>query len=296
MRDALAQGVIERFGADPNCFFLTVDVGFNSLEPVRAAFGSRFINVGVAEQNLIGVAAGLAREGLRVFCYSIAPFLYARPFEQIRNDLGFTGLPVCLVGNGGGYAYGVMGPSHHALEDCAVMQAVGIRTLVPAFDRDVPHLIADLSGPTYLRLGHDECPSDFTPAPYSPWRKLLEGEAGVMVALGPLGGIALQAFAKVPAKLRPAVWAVTELAPSLIPDAFWREIEDRRVWVCEEHVALGGLGMMLAHAILSRGARPSAFVHRTAVGYPRGRYGSQSYHRAQCGLDLAGLKAEFGLP
>ena len=79
--------------------------------------GSRFINAGVSEQNMVSVAAGLARSGLRPWTYSIAPFLYARPFEQIRNDVCFHHLPVILVGNGGGYGYGVMGSSHHALED-----------------------------------------------------------------------------------------------------------------------------------------------------------------------------------
>jgi len=92
--------------------FMTGDLGFMALEPVREAFGGRFINAGVAEQNMISVAAGLAKTGLEVWAYSIAPFCYARPFEQIRNDVCLHRLPVHLVGNGGGYGYGVMGSTH----------------------------------------------------------------------------------------------------------------------------------------------------------------------------------------
>ena len=77
--------------------FLTGDLGFMALEPLQAALGHRFINAGVAEQNMMSVAAGLSREGFEVWAYSIAPFCYARPFEQIRNDIAFHGLPVRLV-------------------------------------------------------------------------------------------------------------------------------------------------------------------------------------------------------
>ena len=84
-------------------------MGYQALEPLRESLGERFINAGVAEQNMVSVAAGLAKTGLQPWVYSIAPFVYARPFEQIRNDVCLHDLPVRLVGNGGGYAYGVMG-------------------------------------------------------------------------------------------------------------------------------------------------------------------------------------------
>src|SRR5436305_12930222 len=100
--------------ADPRFVFLTGDLGFKALEPLRAMMGKRFINAGVAEQNMISVAAGLARAGMRPWAYSIAPFIYARPFEQTRNDVCLHKLPVVLIGNGGGYGYGVMGATHPA--------------------------------------------------------------------------------------------------------------------------------------------------------------------------------------
>ena len=120
MRDMLCAALVARSACD-DMVFLTGDLGFAALEPLRDAMGPRFINCGVAEQNMVSVAAALASEGLEVWVYSIAPFCYARPFEQIRNDICLHRLPVRLLGNGGGFGYGVMGATHHAVEDCGVL-------------------------------------------------------------------------------------------------------------------------------------------------------------------------------
>ena len=89
--------------SDSDFVFLTGDLGFMALEPLKQAIGTRFINAGVAEQNMVSVAAGLALERMNPWVYSIAPFCYARPFEQVRNDICQHDLPVKFVGNGGGY-------------------------------------------------------------------------------------------------------------------------------------------------------------------------------------------------
>lgn len=290
MRNAFASTMISQLNRD-DCFFLTGDLGFMALEEVRTAFGGRFINAGVAEQNMIGVAAGLAREGFTVFAYSIAPFCYARPYEQIRNDICMARLPVCLVGNGGGYAYGYMGPTHHALEDCAAMNALGVRTLVPAFDEDISTVLADISSPTYLRLGYDCRPTGTTVPAYAPWRQVLHGGRGALAVLGPLVGEAWRALQDLSASERPAVWAVTEFTAESVPEAFWAQADGGDLFVVEEHVAAGGLGMHLALGIAKRGMRAARFVHRHACGYPTGRFGSQAFHRALCGLDASGIRA-----
>lgn len=290
MRNVFSTTVLSQCNKD-DYFFLTGDLGFMALEEVKAAFGSRFINAGVAEQNMIGVAAGLAREGFKVFAYSIAPFCYARPFEQIRNDVCLARLPVCLVGNGGGYAYGHMGPTHHALEDCAAMNALGVRVLAPAFDDDIPAMLADLSLPTYLRLGYDVRPNGADIPQYAAWRQVLNGNQGAIAALGPLAGVAWQALLDVPVDNRPAVWAVTEFNSDAIPEAFWAQVAGKRLFVTEEHVAAGGLGMHVALAMAFHGIHVSSFIHRHALGYPTGRFGSQAFHRAQCGLDVEGVRA-----
>lgn len=294
MRNAFASAVIsEASGADH--FFLTGDLGFMALENIRDVMQERFVNCGVSEQNMISVAAGLAREKFRVFAYSIAPFCYARPFEQIRNDICLTQLPVCVVGNGGGYAYGHMGPTHHALEDCAVMAAIGMRVLVPAFDEDLAVILRDRwTGPTYLRLGYDVRPKDTTAPAYAPWRLVLSGKRGVVVALGPLAGLAWSAFASLDEKKRPAVWAVTELPLTPIPDALCHSIsEGDDLIVLEEHVAQGGVGMHLLYELVQRGFSPHRFVHHHAQGYPSGRYGSQNFHRTECGLDEQTIRNIF---
>jgi len=288
MRNVFADAVISRYSQE-ECFFLTGDLGFMALEELAASFGQRFVNAGVAEQNMVSVAAGLARENFKVFVYSIAPFSYARPYEQIRNDICLPMLPVCLVGNGGGYAYGHMGPTHHALEDCAAMNALGVRVLVPAFDDDIPSMLANFSSPTYLRLGYDVRPEGEEVLPYAPWRQVLEGEQGAIAALGPLAGIAWQALLDLPQAERPAVWAVTEFDPDVIPDEFWGQVEGKALFVMEEHVAQGGLGMNITLAMTHRGVQVSHFAHRHALGYPSGRFGSQGFHRGESGLDINGV-------
>ena len=159
--------------------FLTGDLGFKALEPLREAAGAHFINAGVAEQNMVSVAAGLARTGLQPWVYSIAPFVYARPYEQIRNDVCFHNLPVKLVGNGGGYGYGVMGSTHHALEDYGALLCLqNMHVFVPAFSADVPAIVdklLDFPYPAYFRLGASEEPKGLELPAYAPWRKLLSG-------------------------------------------------------------------------------------------------------------------------
>src|SRR5204862_8024045 len=108
----------------PHFVFLTGDLGFAALENVVSALKDRFINMGVCEQNMVSVAAGLAQQGLTPLCYSIAPFAVFRPYEQIRLDVALHNLNVKIVGNGGGFGYGIMGASHHALEDTAVLSVL----------------------------------------------------------------------------------------------------------------------------------------------------------------------------
>ncbi|AWM87684.1 transketolase family protein [Microvirga sp. 17 mud 1-3] len=291
MRNAFASTLIEQCN-HPDQFFLTGDLGFMALEGVRAAFGQRFINMGVAEQNMVGVAAGLVREGLKAFVYSIAPFCYARPFEQIRNDICLGRLPVCLVGNGGGYAYGHMGPTHHALEDCAAMTALGVRVLVPAFDEDIPAMLRFIGGPTYLRLGYDARPKGTAVPTYEPWRLVLDGDRGAIVALGPLAGLAWGALERIERSKRPAVWAVSELPLTSVPDDILKHARDGRpVIVVEEHVAAGGLGMQFSHFLATHNKPIRRFVHRYAHGYPTERFGSQAYHRRISGLDQEAILA-----
>ncbi len=295
MRTAFCDAMVTRAGERGTVFF-TGDLGFMALEPLRQAMGARFINAGVAEQNMISVAAGVASTGEQCWAYSIAPFVYGRPFEQIRNDVCLHDADVKLVGNGGGYGYGVMGASHHALEDYGVLLALGnMRVYVPAFADDLPPITARMARdphPGYLRLGRCEKPAGFVPPPYAPWRRLLEGEAGVLIVVGPnAGGIVAAALPR-PAALRPEVWVVSELplAVAPMPPACRDRIAATGcLHVLEEHVEQGSVGHMLAAALLGAGVAPREFRHHHARGYPSGRYGSQGFHRRESGLDPAAV-------
>jgi transketolase len=296
MRDRACQSWVALAQREDRFVFLTGDLGFHALEPLREALGERFINAGVAEQNMVSVAAGLASQGLAAWVYSIAPFCYARPYEQIRNDVCQHGLPVKLVGNGGGYGYGAMGATHHALEDYGSLVVLpGMRALVPAFRDDVEPAIAALTamaGPGYLRLGRCEAPAGWTPPAFAQWRCLLAGERGVVVVVGPLVGPLVAALLERAEAERPAVWALGGLpvASAEIPTDLLTEIErSGALLVAEEHVATGGAGESIARCLLERGVGVARFEHVCARGYPSGRYGSQAWHRRECGLDASSL-------
>ena len=128
MRDVLIEKIHERMKDDENIFFLSADLGAPQLDKLRTDHKDRFINVGIAEQNLVNIAAGLALEGFTVYAYAIATFLSMRAFEQIRNNLSLLGqtrkINVNLIGVGGGLSYDVAGPSHHCLEDISVIRTL----------------------------------------------------------------------------------------------------------------------------------------------------------------------------
>src|SRR5262249_32417882 len=169
---------IENFGRNESRFiFLTGDLGFAALENVQAALQERFVNMGVCEQNMISVAAGLAQQGLMPACYSIAPFAVFRPYEQIRVDLSLHNMNVKIVGNGGGYGYGIMGATHHALEDIAVVSTLQhVVCFIPLCNSDVEGACEALFryvGPSYLRLGFGVWPDDAAKLQaFGPIRKL----------------------------------------------------------------------------------------------------------------------------
>jgi transketolase len=295
MRDELCRELLGRSG-DERMVFLTGDLGFMALEPLRDAMGPRFINCGVAEQNMVSVAAALSYEGLEAWTYTIAPFCYARAFEQIRNDVCLHGLPVKLLANGGGYAYGVMGPTHHALEDYGILLTLpNMTAFVPAFTEDISETLeraGDLSGPAYIRLGRGEKPQGEVPPAYAPWRRLLDGRAGVMIAVGPLAGSAWGVLRQLDPASRPALWAVSELPieanppPSELTDALRRT---RRLAVVEEHVAHGGVGQAMCRWVIEAEIGLDRFRHLHAAPRPGSTYGSQVFLRRRSGLDPEGI-------
>ncbi len=303
MRQQLCDALVARAASNLDMIFITGDLGFMALEPLRAAMGERFINAGVAEQNMISVSAGLAAQGFEVWVYSIAPFCYARPFEQIRNDIAFHGLPVNLIGNGGGYGYGVMGPTHHAIEDYGVLLTLpNLDVLVPVFDEDVVAAVARaaaLRRAVYLRLGRGEPPKGYAVPAYAPWRRLTSGGGAQVVAVGPLAGTYVAAFDALPPDERPNLWAVAELRldDGAVPGALLDGIAGgATLVVVEEHVAHGGFASDLLLYLAGRGVAPRAFRHLHALAHHYPRYGSQPYLRALSKLDPDSVVAAVRTP
>jgi transketolase len=160
VRKAFVETVNALAANDERIVLLTADIGFNALEPFATKYPDRFFNVGVAEQNMIAVATGLAEAGFRPYCYSIASFAVLRPYEFIRNGPILHALPVRIVGMGGGLEYGSNGLSHYSLEDLALLRTqAGISIFAPADSRQTRRIIehtADLPGPIYYRLEKDD--------------------------------------------------------------------------------------------------------------------------------------------
>ncbi|MEM0134545.1 MAG: transketolase C-terminal domain-containing protein [Thermoplasmatales archaeon] len=172
MRNAFINALTYICENDENTILLTGDLGFGVFEKFKERFPKQYLNAGVAEANMVGMAAGLAMSGMRVYVYSIAPFLVYRAFEQIRDDVCYHNLPVRIIGVGGGLAYGNAGPTHHATEDIALMTAIPNMTVVcPGDPIEVEKALLDsftVKGPIYFRLNrsgdsviHDNAKIDF---------------------------------------------------------------------------------------------------------------------------------------
>ncbi len=157
MRNAFIEHLIAKMADDESIFLIVGDLGYSVVEPLVERYPDRFLNAGVAEQNMTAVACGLAREGYQVFTYSIANFTTLRCLEQIRNGVCYHHLPVCVVSVGGGYMYGYLGPTHHATEDIGILRTLpGMRVFVPFSQRSAQLALDEVlqyPGPAYIRLG-----------------------------------------------------------------------------------------------------------------------------------------------
>jgi transketolase len=291
---------IENFGRSETRFiFLTGDLGFGALENVQNALQERFINMGVCEQNMISVAAGLSQQGLLPLCYSIAPFAVFRPYEQIRLDVALHGLNVKIVGNGGGYGYGIMGASHHALEDVAALSALqNFRCFIPLCNSDVDgacNALFRYRGPSYLRLGFGVWPSSIGELEgFAPIRKLVGGRiAQPKATVAGLGPVLLNTLPWILEAGNADLFAVSQVPLMELSDELVASVDSSGLlWVIEEHVARGGLGEHLAALLAQKGVR-FRLCHSHALGYPDGLYGSQSYHQNRSGLDPVSLQLTF---
>jgi len=226
MRDALIEGLCWKMRTEGRMFFLSADLGAPALDRLRTEFPDRFINVGIAEQNLANVATGLALEGFTVYAYAIASFLSMRAFEQIRVNLALMSqtrpLNVNLVGLGGGVSYDLSGPTHHCLEDLSIIRTLPNLMLLSPSDSIMAGRLADFSAcirrPKYIRLDGKPLPHIYSEDCVFDWvrgfHQHIVGDDLCIVATGYMTHKALNAARELAERTRIGVIDVFMLNPT----------------------------------------------------------------------------------
>jgi transketolase len=266
MRDTFARTLYQIAKTKPNVFIVVADISpAGSMGPFREEFPERFVNVGVAEQCMIGVCAGLALRGCTAFAYSIATFSAYRPFEQIRVDLCYQNLPVTVVGIGGGVSYSTLGGTHHAQEDIGVLSALPNMAIVAPCDpletEAATWACASRNGPTYLRLGKSGEPNLTAEAPepfvFGKIRTIKPGKDACILSYGPIMKMALEAATGIETAhgCSVAVVSVHTLKPLDVLGIARLLSQYETVVVVEEHSERGGLAAMVKQVAWDHGAR-----------------------------------------
>ncbi|MGD0016403.1 MAG: transketolase C-terminal domain-containing protein [Verrucomicrobiia bacterium] len=301
MRTAFIEALCELAARDERVWLLTGDLGFSVLERFAERFPDRYVNVGVAEQNMTGIAAGLAMSGKTVFTYSIANFPTLRCLEQIRNDVCNHNANVKIVAVGGGLAYGPAGYTHHAVEDLAIMRALPNMVVVapgdPVEARLATRAIAEHQGPCYLRLGKSHEPVVHKQPPSFSLGRAIRLRDGGDATLISTGGILPVAVEVVDLLARTGIQIRLLSMPTLVPfdvDAVEASArETGAVFTLEEHRLVGGLGSAVAETLAEMGSR--APLHRLAVRDENlHAVGSQDYLRQQSGLTASQIGETIG--
>ena len=295
MRNAFVETLVEVGAADERVLLLTGDLGYTALEPFAERFPERFFNVGVAEQNMLGMATGLGEAGFTPFVYSIATFASMRPYEFFRNGAVLHQLPVRVVGMGGGLDYGPNGLSHYALEDVALMRAQpDLTVLVPA-DADqaseAVRAIGSIPGPVYLRLEKDGSPVPGLGGRFELGRAETIG-SGDDVAIVAMGGIAREAVGAAELLAGQGLDATVVIVSTLNP-APTNELADILGQVplavtLEAHYVTGGLGSLTCEVVAERGL-DCRVIRCGLTEVPRGVTGSRDALYRHYGLAAANV-------
>lgn len=296
MRNTTIDTIYERAKEDPNIFLIVGDLGYSVVGDFAKELPDQVINVGISEQNMIGVAAGLALDGAKVFVYSIAPFVTMRCFEQIRIDVCYQNLDVNLIGVGGGFAYGTLGTTHHAIEDVAIMRSLpNMKIISPADKEEARFLVKDVldsRGPFYVRLnrGGEENISGYSKTSESiRIGKNVEVRLGNDMVLFASGNI-LEVAVKVSDNLKKSgiglkVISVHSLKP-LDSNNIKKEISNKKaVFTLEEHNIIGGLGSAVSE-IIAEGNVSVKFKRFGVEDKYLSFIGKQDYLRGSVGLSV----------
>ena len=293
MRNAFVQSLFELAKQDERIVLITGDLGFSVIEPFMEQLPRQFVNAGVAEQNMTGMAVGMALSGKVVFTYSIANFPTLRCLEQIRNDVCYHNANVKIVAVGGGFAYGSMGVTHHAVEDLGVMRMLPGMTVIAPGDPLEAHLAAKAcahhAGPCYLRLGKAGEPSVHSGEIDFQLGKAVRVRDGKDLALISTGGL-LKTTVDAADKLavlgiQARVLSMHTLKPLDCESIMAAARETGVIFTIEEHSIIGGLGSAVSE-VLAEADEPNTVCFKR-LGLPSEfspHIGSQEYLRLQHGL------------
>jgi transketolase len=253
MRAAFSDTLVRLAKADPKVLLLTGDHGYALFDDFRRECPAQYINAGIAEQNMVGMAAGLARTGFRPFVYGLSAFIPVRVLEQIKLDIAHDQLPVILIGDGAGFVYSQLGTSHQSTEDIACTRVIPHLSIYSPADRfeitDCMEMAYQSKGPVYLRMGKSDRGDVHTHMPQSRISALLpirQGQAGGVsfIATGSMVRTAMDiAAADYP---EASVWSAPFIKPLDQKQVAAICAQSRAVVVLEEHSVLGGLGSTIA--------------------------------------------------
>jgi transketolase len=266
VRNTFANVFYEEAKKDSRLCVVVADISpAGSMEKLRKEYPRRFINTGVAEQIMIGMCAGMAMRGLRPFAYTIATFALFRPYEFIRDDLCYQGLPVTVVGVGGGVTYSTLGGTHHAMEDVAIASALpGMSVIAPCDPEEAKaatqYCVAQTEGPVYLRLGKAGEPvlgnAESEPFRFGKIRMLRQGTDACVIGYGPILKLGLDGAAAMEAKGVSVAVASAHTVKPLDREGISKLLAKySRVVVLEEMVPHGGLAAQVKALAWESGAK-----------------------------------------
>ncbi|MBP0020917.1 MAG: 1-deoxy-D-xylulose-5-phosphate synthase [Cyanobacteria bacterium SBLK] len=296
MRKTFINTLVELAERDRRIVLLTGDLGYTVIEPFAEKFPHRFFNVGVAEQNMVGLATGLAEAGFIPFLYSIATFAVLRPYEFIRNGAILHQFPVRILGIGGGFEYGHAGSTHHALEDVGVMRIQpGITTIVPADYQQTRSALLqtwNLPEPIYFRLGKDDLNTvsglngNFV---LGQTQILGEGTDLLFITMGSITREVSQAMEILASEgIFTQTMIISSFNPSPVEDIVKILPRFKVVISIEEHYISGGLGSFVAEAIAENNL--NCCLRRCGIkAKPNGISGNRDYLLALHGLSVENL-------
>jgi len=293
MRDAFVKALTDIALVDKNVMLLTGDLGFVVLNKFAREFPDQYLNVGIAEQNMTGIATGLALEGKTVFTYSIANFHTLRCVEQIRNDVCYHNANVKIVSIGGGFCYGPLGVSHHATEDLAIMRSIPNLIVVAPGDTIETMLatkaIYEHKGPCYLRLGRGNEPRIYKHTPEFVLSKAIkivtEGDVSILSTGGILSNV-LKAHELLKKQgVRTSVYSFHTLRPIDSELIEYLAKESKLIVSVEEHSIIGGLGGAVAEILAEIRGVKAPLLRLATDGNFCSAVGDQEYLRGIYGLD-----------